>query len=42
MVSAIAARPAEREKFQRWWLEESGLSRRELQEIAFGLDEAVG
>ncbi len=29
--------PAERERFRRWWLEESGLSLRELCEIAVGL-----
>ena len=28
---------AERERFQRWWREESGLSARELREIAVGL-----
>jgi hypothetical protein len=29
----------EREKYRRWWLEDSGLSARELQEIADGLGE---
>jgi hypothetical protein len=29
--------PAERERFTRWWLEESGLSLRELREIAVAL-----
>lgn len=29
--------PAERESYRRWWLEESGLSARELYEIAVGL-----
>jgi hypothetical protein len=29
--------PAERTKYQAWWLEESGRSRRELREIAAGL-----
>jgi hypothetical protein len=29
--------PAEREKYRRWWLEESGLTRRELREIAVAL-----
>ena len=28
---------AERESYRRWWLEESGLSPRELYEIAVGL-----
>jgi hypothetical protein len=28
---------AEREELRRWWLEQSGLSRRELHEIALGL-----
>lgn len=28
---------AERERFRKWWIEESGLSRRELHEIAVGL-----
>jgi len=28
---------AERERFVRWWVESSGLSRRELGEIALGL-----
>jgi hypothetical protein len=28
---------AERERFRRWWLEGSGLSRPELAEIAVGL-----
>jgi hypothetical protein len=27
----------ERERFGRWWIEESGLSTRELREIAVGL-----
>jgi hypothetical protein len=27
----------ERERFQRWWLEKSGLTRAELVEIAVGL-----
>ena len=34
---ALKLTPAERERFRRWWLEESGLSRRELREIAVGL-----
>jgi hypothetical protein len=29
--------PAERERFMRWWVEESGLGRSELREIAVGL-----
>lgn len=31
---------AERERYRRWWLEESGLSREELREIAVGLASA--
>jgi hypothetical protein len=30
-------RQRERERFRTWWLEESGLSREELREIAVGL-----
>ena len=33
--------PAERERFVRWWREESGLSARELREIAVGLGATV-
>jgi hypothetical protein len=37
---AIALTPEERERYQRWWIEDSGLTLRELQQIAVGLSPA--
>jgi len=34
---AVKLTEAERMKYQTWWIERSGLSRAELQEIAIGL-----
>jgi len=36
-LSSLELTPKERERFRRWWLEESGLSERELHAIAVGL-----